>query len=57
MSLSQSAVPGAHDVSTQLPFTQLLPLAVSQTVPQTPQLVLLLSWVSQPLVASLSQLP
>jgi hypothetical protein len=57
MSLSQSPKPGAHDVNTQLPFTQLKPPPVLQTVPQAPQFVLLLSCVSQPLAALVSQLP
>lgn len=57
MSLSQSAVPVVHEVSTQLPLTQLRPPPVLQTMPHAPQFVSVLSARSQPLAGLLSQLP
>jgi hypothetical protein len=55
---SQSSVPGLHVVATQLPLAHdSLELGKSQAVPQVAQLVRVVSDVSQPLFALVSQLP
>jgi hypothetical protein len=56
-SLSQSAVPGAHDDNEHTPPEHVRLSTTPHAAPQAPQLASVLSAVSQPLVALPSQLP